>query len=313
MNMIPDHMKDTELQLREKYNLTQPKAYAGKLFFRIEKLKFWNAEIFDEKKDSWVENDEDKYCILCQISVFYDEAEYLYFKAEDRSKSNTFGEFYINNNGAYCEYDYVKKIVDVKRVIEYRNMEFIDEDITFYGDENSFLTFLKDNFGYHIDINQIKDGILVKSPGQKSKFSFGNITFEYEYEKVRRLIEDLIGGEIENTEEDDYLIHASPDQAEEIIGRLFPEKYITVSKGVYYGDFDYDGEEASDIVQYTVKDETLNYVGGEYNEDLNKPVSEEMFDQLSEEGTIEYEVKYERFKFVLKDKFTTLKDHIKDF
>ena len=39
MNLVPDFMKDTELQIREKYNLKVPQPYVGKLFFRIEKEK----------------------------------------------------------------------------------------------------------------------------------------------------------------------------------------------------------------------------------------------------------------------------------
>lgn len=312
MNLIPDFMKDTELQIREKYNLKVPQPYVGKLFFRIEKEKFWNSEIYDQKKESWIDNDKNKYCVLCKISIFYNEAEYLNFKAEDYATSNTFGEFYLDNKGNYCEFDFVKNTVDVKRVLEYSSMESIDEDITFHGDENSFLTFVKETFGNNVDINLIKDGKLVKSPGQKSKFSFENITFECEYEKVRRVIEDLIGGEIEETDDDEYEIYASAGQAEDIIESLFPDKYVTVSKGVYYGDFEYDGEEVSDIVQYSGNGEILNYVGGEYDKDFNKPVSNEMFDELEEEETIYYEPKYESFKFILSNKFTSLEDFIKD-
>ena len=93
---------------------------------------------------------------------------------------------------------------------------------------------------------------------------------------------------------------------------MFPDKYVTVSKGVYYGDFEYDGEEVSDIVQYSGNGEILNYVGGEYNKDFNKPVSNEVFDELEEEETIYYEPKYESFKFILSNKFTSLEDFIKD-
>lgn len=64
-------------------------------------------------------------------------------------------------------------------------------------------------------------------------FVFLKITFEYEYEKVRRVIEDLIGGEIQETDDDEYEIYASAGHAEDIIENLFPHKYVTVSKGIY--------------------------------------------------------------------------------
>ena len=43
------------------------------------KRKSWNSEIYDEK-ESWIDNDKNKYCILCKISIFYNEAEYLNLK-----------------------------------------------------------------------------------------------------------------------------------------------------------------------------------------------------------------------------------------
>lgn len=312
MNLIPHFMKETELKLRKKYNLKVPQIYEGDLFYRIEKQKFWNEQIWDEKSQNWLENDKEKYCTLCKISIFYNEAEYLYFISKGHSTSIYFGEFYLDKNGKYCEFESVIKTVDVNRVLEYNSMESFEKDITFYGDEKSFLSFVKETFGKNVDINLIKDGKLVKSLTHKSKFEFGNITFIHEYEKVRRVIEDLIGGEMSEIDNDEYEIYASPGQSEDIIDNLFPSKYVTVCRHIYYGNFEYEGNTVSDIVQYTGNGEELYYVGGEYDEDIKKPVSAEIFNQLEEEYIIEHEPKYESFEFILSEKFTSLEDYIRN-
>ena len=113
--------------------------------------------------------------------------------------------------------------------------------------------------------------------------------------------------EIDN---DKYEIYASPGQSEDIIVNLFPGKYITVCRHVYYGDYDYDGNSVSDVVEYTGNGERLYYVGGGYDEDVNKPLGAEKFDKLDEEYVIKYEPKYESFEFIESDKFTTLQEYV---
>ncbi len=93
---------------------------------------------------------------------------------------------------------------------------------------------------------------------------------------------------------------------------MFPSKYVTVCRHIYYGDFEYEGNTVSDIVQYTGNGEELYYVGGEYDEDIKKPVSDEIFNQLEEEYIIEHEPKYESFEFILSEKFTSLEDYIRN-
>ena len=312
MNLIPHFMKETELKLRKKYNLKEPELYEGDLFYRIEKQKFWNERIWDEKSQNWVENGKEKYCILCKISVFYNEAEYLDFTSKDFVTSISFGEFYLDKNGKYCEFETVTKIVDVNSVLEDNSMELFEKEITFSGSEKSLLSFVKGTFDKNVDINLIKDGRIVKSLTHKSKFELGNITFTHEYEKVRRVIEDLIGGEMSEIANDEYEIYASPGQSEEIIDNLFPNKYVTVCRHIYYGDFEYEGDTVSDIVQYSGDGVELYYVGGEYNEDVKKPVTVEMFIQLEEEYIIEHQPKYESFEFILIEKFTSLEDYIRN-
>ena len=189
-------------------------------------------------------------------------------------------------------------------------MESFEKDITFNGNEKLFLSFIKETFGEDVDINLIKDGKLVKSLTHKSEFEVGNITFNNEYEKVRRVIEDLIGGDMNEIDNDKYEIYASPGQSEDIIDNLFPGKYITVCRHVYYGDYDYDGNSVSDVVEYTGNGERLYYVGGEHDEDINKPLGAEKFDKLDEEDVIEHEPKYESFEFIESDKFTSLQEYI---
>lgn len=313
MNLIPHFMKETESKLRKKYNLKEPKSYEGDLFFRIQKFKFWNENIWDEKSENWIENDKEKYCVLHRISIFYNEAEFKDFISKDYGASNSFGEFYLDKSGKYCEFESVLNTVDVNDVLEYNNldtMESFEKDITFNGNEKLFLSFIKETFGKDVDINLIKDGKLVKSLTHKSEFEFGNITFTYEYEKVRRVIEDLIGGDMNEIDNDKYEIYASPGQSEDIIDNLFPGKYITVCRHVYYGDYDYDGNSVSDVVEYTGNGERLYYVGGGYDEDVNKPLGAEKFDKLDEEYVIKYEPKYESFEFIESDKFTTLQEYV---
>ena len=215
---------------------------------------------------------------------------------------------------SYHKNGVVYKISTYQQRVDYfrYDPESIGEDITFYGNEEKFLSFISKSFGDSVNTNLIENGKLVKPEGHESNFAFGNITFKCEYEKVRRVIEDLIGGQIEEHENDEYeIIFTSPGQSEDIIESLFPGKYITVCRHVFLGNFEYNGNEESDIVQYLGDDDELNYVGGEYNEDINKPVSVEMFLELELEEKIQYEPKYESFEFIIEEKFTSLEDYVK--
>ena len=91
--------------------------------------------------------------------------------------------------------------------------------------------------------------------------------------------------------------------------------YVTFCKHIYWGEYDYNGIEESDIVEYIAEgngiEERLYFVGGEYNEDRRKPIEEKMFDELYDEGIIEHASKYEHFEFINAEKIKSLSEYLK--
>ena len=313
LSNIPHNSDDTEKILREKLKLKKPDEYDKELYFFIKKVKVEpSKKIYDEDLEEWVKNPLKDYCVLCRIYPFLTKNEF------DENKNDlpnyTYGEFYLNKKQEYLKW------VDIPKTIKhniYSNKEEFVEDYTnpefkeikaefFEGKLNDFKNSLKEKFGNNIEINLIKNGIPIINKNDKKLFHYANLSFEYKYYKAVKYIDSDY---IEHDPNDDsYTIQENPYTGDEIINSLFPGKYIALSYYVYYGTFEFEGEEVEDVAEYSDGNDSIYYVGGAHNEDRTKEIDYDTFSDLNENYLIEQDPKHQTLEFIDSKNYKSLRE-----
>ena len=302
MNRCPLKSKKFKPEIEKHFKFKTQKNYSGNLFFEIKKNQIINEE-------------SNYFVIWCKVVVSVDK---------DSEESNKLiGEFYLDNNSKYIKWKDFSNKIDISGIIEnssydgesigYEDFKELNSDIVTDSFENFLLYIQKYQLNQN-DLNLIENGIPKITEDETRMVEIGNLTFEYNLKKLKEYCEEEVGYDFDEVDElnDIIELYPSPDFAADIIECLFPEKYVTIGQYVYYGTFEYKGSNEEDIKEYTAFgkkiDDSKYYVGGQYNEDRNKEVSEELFNKLYDEGIIEQEPKYQQFYFLEKKNFSSLEN-----